>query len=146
MTRARPAPRPTRRRPRRGSTLFELAVAFAVLAAVTALLLPAARRADSLRRETERRRRATVELAAVLTDLSHKPLAELPAGPVPVAVRPGFAAGVPGAAVSVVAAEPGEAAGVPVVRLDGELTWATDAGATARPVRLSAWAVGEPIE
>ena len=134
------------RSPRRGMTLFELAVAFAVLASVTAILLPAARRADGLRRETDRRRRAAVELAAVLTDLSHRPLSELPAGPVPVTVRPAFAASVPGARVTVTAAEPEVAAGVRVVRLDGELAWATGAGGAARPVELSAWAVGEAVE
>ena len=134
------------RSPRRGTTLFELAVAFAVLASVTALLLPAARRADGLRRETDRRRRAAVELAAVLTDLSHRPLAELSAGPVPVTVRPAFAASVPGTSLSIIAAESETAAGVRVVRLDGELAWATDAGGDARPVALSAWAVGGGVE
>ena len=134
---------PTQPAPRRGTTLFELAIAFATLAAVTAVLLPAARRTDVLRRETDRRRRATVELTAVLTDLARRPPAEFAAGPVGVAVRPAFAASLPGARVSVVAAEPAEAAGVPVVRLDGELTWPAGDGAEADPVRLSAWAVGE---
>ena len=133
---------PTKPARRRGTTLFELAVAFAVLATVTAVLLPAARRVDGLRRESDRRRRAAVELAGVLTDLAARPPADLPAGPVPVDLRPAFAASLPAPALTVTASPPETAAGVPVVRLAGTLAWTTDAGSPSRAVELSAWSVG----
>ncbi len=151
---------------------MELLVAVAVLAAVAAMALPAARRVDGVRHESDRRRRAIAELSNHLTDLSRLPPARLlnkglltdglltdglltdglltdgRGGPLPgdlVAVRAAFAASLPGAELRVesVPLDPislGGSAAVAAVRLDGALTWTTDAGAPARPVRLSAWA------
>ncbi|MFH5803602.1 hypothetical protein [Alienimonas sp. DA493] len=146
------------RRPRRGTTAMELAVAVAVLTTVTAMLLPAVRRADGVRAETDRRRRAAAELSNLLTDLSRRPpdrlLTDGEGGPLSAevaALRPPFAASLPGANLTVVAVPLDEADGAPegvaAVRLDGALGWTTAAGAAARPVRLSAWAFGsEPTD
>lgn len=141
------------RRFRRGTSVMELVVAVALLAAVTAMALPAARSVDGVRREGERRRRAVAELSNRLADLSRLSPAELlpraEGGPVAAnltALREPFAASLPGATLSVTAAPvagPGE---IETVRLDGSLAWTTDAGAAARPVRLSAWAFGSPAE
>ena len=137
-------------RRRAGTTVMELVVACGLLAAVTAAVLPAARRLDGVRREADRRRRAVAELTTVLTDLAARPPAELRAAfggagdgsGVAVAVRGAFAASVPGAALRVAAVPVEGPAGVGAVRLDGALTWQTDFGRPAAPVMLSAWAFG----
>lgn len=127
---------------RRGTSAVELAVAAAVLAAVTATLLPAARRVDRVRAEGDRRRAAAAELSNLLADLSRLPADRLPgaAGADPPALRPAFAENLPGATLTVEATPAAAPGGVPAVRLDGSLGWNTDAGTPARPVRLSAWA------
>ncbi|NNJ25463.1 hypothetical protein [Alienimonas chondri] len=125
---------------------MELIVAVALLLSVTAMLLPAARRVDGVRVEADRRRRAVAELSNLLEDLSRLPpdrlSGETEGGPLPpdrAALREAFAASLPGASVTVEAV-PIEAPGErDAVRLDGSLTWTTDAGGAARPVRLSAW-------
>ena len=134
-----------RYRKRDGTTVMELVVACGVIVAVTAVIAPAARRVDAVRREADRRRRCAAELTNVLTDLSARPPSALPAGPLggeDVTVRAAFAASVPGAELQIEAVPVEGPAGVETVRLDGALSWVTDAGATAGPVRLSAWAFG----
>ena len=125
---------------------MELVVAVGLLASVTALLLPVARKVDVVRTEGERRRLAVAELSNLLADLSRLPPEELPAeGPLPAertAPREAFAASLPGVNATVTAVPVDGSGGVSAVRLDGSLTWTTDAGAAARPVTLSAWAFG----
>ena len=128
---------------------MELVVACGLLAAVTAVLLPAARRVDGVRRDADRRRRGVAELSNVLADLSRLPPSDLPAGPLAedtATLREPFAASVPGARLEVTAVPVAGPGGLDAVRLDGALHWTTDAGAPARPVRLSAWALGEEPE
>ena len=129
--------------------MIELAIAVSLLAAVTAMLLPAARSVDGVRREGERRRAAVAELSNRLADLSRLPpdrlLTDPAGGPLPadlVTMREAFAASLPEASLTVEVVPVDGPDGRPAVRLDGALAWTTDAGAAARPVRLSAWALG----
>ncbi|MEM9702217.1 MAG: hypothetical protein AAF907_07225 [Planctomycetota bacterium] len=143
-----------RRLRRRGTTVVELAVAVGVLVAVTAVVAPTARRIGQVRDEADRRRLATAELSNVLAALSRQAPEELTRDATDgelsadrTALQPAFLTVCPDATLSVTAVpieagagEDGDSASV--LRLDGSLTWTTDAGTEAAPVRLSAWAFG----